>query len=104
MNINIINRDEAPVVPFPLDGRILYSTGRFELIHLILMPGQTVEQHTQPFDVLFYVESGSGTLVAGGQTYTPGLCSLTEVKGGTPRGWSNNGTEPLRLLVLKLVN
>ncbi len=92
------------MMPFALDGRILYSTGRFELIHLVLMPGQTVEQHVQPFDVLFYVESGTGTLVAGGQTHSPGRYSLTEVKAGTPRGWSNTGTEPLRVLVLKLLD
>lgn len=103
MKYSVTRLDSASRVPIALDGRIMYSSGRFEVIHLTLQPGEGMELHVMPFEVIFFVREGSGTLmfeeeqVAG----TPGDC--IRVEPGVKRGWKNTGTLPLRILVMKLL-
>jgi mannose-6-phosphate isomerase-like protein (cupin superfamily) len=92
----------APRVPFNLDGRILFSSGEYELIHLTLQPGEEVEIHKQPFDVIFYVMEGCGLLTAGDDRVEVASDAAVLVSAGVMRSWKNTNSIPLRILVNKL--
>ena len=99
--LKVTTLEDAPKVPFRLDGRILFSSEKLELIHLTLQPGEKMELHSQPFDVVFYVISGNGILDFEGQPVngTQGTC--IHVPAGMQRGWKNNGPSEFRVLVVK---
>jgi quercetin dioxygenase-like cupin family protein len=98
---NIIKLTEAPRVPFKLDGRIVFSDEKLEIVHLTLKPGEKIDPHEQPFDVIFYVLSGMGELLMNGQRSKVGKDTLITVERGINRGWINCGKRNLRLLVIK---
>jgi quercetin dioxygenase-like cupin family protein len=100
-NLKITNIENAPPVPFKLDGRIMFSSDKLELIHLSLKPGEKMELHSQPFDVVFYVLAGSGILEMEEQSVdgTPGTC--IQIPAGMQRGWKNGGNDEFRVLVVK---
>jgi quercetin dioxygenase-like cupin family protein len=91
----------APAVPFKLDGKILFSSPNLEIIHLALKPGESMDKHSQPFDVLFFIIEGSGTLEIGDETIHPVSGSSVWVEAGSMRKWSNLCTSLLRILVIK---
>jgi quercetin dioxygenase-like cupin family protein len=74
-----------------------------EVIHLRFKPGEVLEKHLNPFDVVFYVLEGTGTLEVEDQTFTLGPDTLIEVAASEQRGWTNTGTTDLRVLVVKLL-
>jgi mannose-6-phosphate isomerase-like protein (cupin superfamily) len=92
---------DAPAVPFKLDGRILFSAPNIELVHLALKPGESMDKHSQPFDVLFFIIEGSGTLEIGDESINPGSGACVWVEAGSMRKWSNPGTAVLKILVIK---
>jgi len=98
----IIKRDGAPRVPFKFDGRILYTSDRFEMVHLTLPPGTGMELHSQPFDVVFYLIEGTGILTVNQLESEVQPETSVWVKAGAQRAWKNNGTGVLNLLVCKL--
>ena len=108
MAYTICSLDNAPRVPFKFDGRILFSSGRYELVHLTLQPGDGMEAHTQPMDVVFYVTEGTGTLAIGDpgshqEMVEVGCDTAVHLKAGISRAWKNTGGQPLLILVNKLL-
>jgi mannose-6-phosphate isomerase-like protein (cupin superfamily) len=92
----------APRVPFKLDGRILYTSDNYELVHLTLQPGEGMEMHTQPMDVVFFVIEGTGILAIGDEVVEVTENMTVHVSRGMSRAWSNHGDAALRLLVNKI--
>ncbi|HNT26958.1 MAG TPA: cupin domain-containing protein, partial [bacterium] len=76
---------------------------RAEIVHLAIDPGKGLALHTMPMPVLFFVIEGEGTLLTadGAERYATG--TLIECPVGIKRGWANEGTAPLKVLVIKLV-
>jgi mannose-6-phosphate isomerase-like protein (cupin superfamily) len=110
MHYTLTEFADAPRVPYDLDGRILYTSEKFELIHLNLKPGEVVQPHAQPFDVIFFVQDGCGELVTGTETDPGGMTTLKPAAGSTitvhghvQRSWRNPGGSDLRILVMKLI-
>jgi mannose-6-phosphate isomerase-like protein (cupin superfamily) len=102
MNEIIFNTiEKAPKVPFNLDGKILFASEKFEIIHLTLNPGDKIDQHAQPFDVLFFVLAGQGTLECDTRLLDGNENTTIFVPAGTLRGWENTGKTVLKLLVIK---
>lgn len=93
----------APQVPFRFDGRILYTSPGYELVHLTLHPGEQMEMHIQPFDVVFFVISGSGVLKIDKETVEIEENTIVSVSQGVERAWSNPGQLDLKILVNKLI-
>jgi len=93
----------AEKVPIRIDARKMLIRRDCELIHLSLQPGEVLETHTNPFDVAFYVLAGEGDLVVGTETRRIGADTVIEIPAGEMRGWTNSGTEVLRVLVVKLL-
>jgi quercetin dioxygenase-like cupin family protein len=100
-NLLITRLADAPKVPFNLDGRILFSSGNVELIHLTLQPREKMDPHSQSIDVVFYVISGIGQLDVEKETVqgVAGVC--IHVPKGLQRGWKNEGSENFCVLVIK---
>ncbi|MFZ4523334.1 MAG: cupin domain-containing protein [Bacteroidales bacterium] len=101
LNYTVNSLDSAPRVPFKFDGRILFTCETCELIHLTLQPGEGMELHSQPMDVVFFVVEGSGSLAIGEEVLRVAENTTVHVKAGALRGWKNSGTVPLRILVNK---
>jgi quercetin dioxygenase-like cupin family protein len=102
MNEIIINTIEnAPKVPFSLDGKIMFSSGKLEIIHLTLMPGEKIDKHVQPFDVVFFILSGKGILEADEKMIEGTENTSIFVRAGLPRGMKNSGTDDFKVLVIK---
>jgi len=95
--------NNAEKVPIAIDARKMLVRSDCELIHLTLRPGEILEKHSNPFDVAFYVLSGSGELEVGDETAVISADTVIEVAAGEMRGWKNDGTEDLRVLVVKLL-
>jgi quercetin dioxygenase-like cupin family protein len=94
----------APKVPVPFDARVLHKAGPVEVIHILLHPGEGVPPHDNSFDVLFYVLEGCGELTIENEVRQVAADNLIPVATGTLRSWKNTGTDPVRLLVIKLLN
>ena len=92
----------APRVPFRFDGRILFKDDRFELVHLTLQPGEGMDPHIQPMDVVFFVAEGSGLLTVGNDVIEVPQGTTIHIKEGVSRAWANAGSQPLKILVSKL--
>ena len=102
-NFNVTRLVDSPKVPFSLDGRILFTSPELELVHLTLRPGERLDPHIQPFDVLFYVIDGEGDLMVEDESIKANPGTLIEVKKGTSRKWINPGKDNLRMIVLKRI-
>jgi len=101
--MRITELSTAEKVPIQIDARKMLIRRDCELIHLSLQPGEVLETHTNPFDVAFYVLAGEGDLVVGTETRRIGADTVIEIPAGEMRGWTNSGTEVLRVLVVKLL-
>lgn len=101
--MTIKNLSNSPKVPFDLEGYILHSEKQIELVHLLLKPGENLAKHKNPFDVIFFVAEGSGTLSIEGTEYNLTTTDVTKVTSDKMRGWRNNSNQDLRLLVIKLL-
>lgn len=101
--MTIKNLSNSPKVPFDLEGYILHSEKQIELVHLLLKPGENLAEHKNPFDVIFFVAEGSGTLSIEGTEYSLTATDVTKITSDKMRGWKNTSNQNLRLLVIKLL-
>ncbi|MDD2549975.1 MAG: cupin domain-containing protein [Bacteroidales bacterium] len=92
----------ADKVPFNLDGRKMYVGQNVELIHLNLKPGEVLEKHSNPFDVVFYILEGRGIVETDDERISvePDMC--IEIEKDINRGISNTDDGVLRILVVKI--
>ncbi|MGE0079451.1 MAG: cupin domain-containing protein [Bacteroidales bacterium] len=94
--------DSAEKVPFNLDGRKMFTSEKVELIHLNLNPNEEVDQHSNPFDVIFYILEGDGTIIIDEES-TPVKANYSLfVEKDKQRGMINTGSSNLRVLVFKV--
>lgn len=101
--MNSIHLKDAEQVPINIAAHKLFASDRTEVIHLCFKPGEELAKHPNPFDVIFYVLEGSGTLEVGEESATLGANTLIEIPADEMRGWTNTGTEDLRVLVIKVL-
>ena len=101
--MKIQNLHNSQKVPFDLEGYILHSEKQIELVHLLLKPGENLDDHKNPFDVIFFVAEGSGLLTIEGEKFNLTINDVTKVTSDQNRGWNNNSDKDLRLLVIKLL-
>jgi quercetin dioxygenase-like cupin family protein len=95
--------NDGELIPINIAAHKLFAAPKAEVIHLRFKPGEVLEKHTNPFDVVFYVLEGTGTLDVDEKTFTAGPDTLIEISAPELRGWTNTGTGDLRVLVIKLL-
>ncbi|MCB2194439.1 MAG: cupin domain-containing protein [Bacteroidetes bacterium] len=102
--MNIRNLDNSPQVPFDLDAYILHSEEKIEIVHLLLKPGEKMDEHKNPFDVIFFITEGKGSLSVEGKEHILTTNDTIKITSEKNRGWENNSNQNLRLLVIKLLD
>ena len=95
---------DAERVPIQIEALKLCIRQDVELIYLNIAPGELLEKHANPFDVIFFVLEGSGELEIEDEKQQINKNSTIEVAANLMRGWRNNGAENLRILVIKVLN
>jgi mannose-6-phosphate isomerase-like protein (cupin superfamily) len=101
MQFTSIQLQDAPKVPFNLDGKIMHTSNKLELVHLTLKPGEKIGKHPQPFDVVFYILSGIAILETDTEEIEVKENTSIFVPAGIQRGWNNTGPADFKLLVIK---
>lgn len=99
--MKLIELKEAERVPIHIDARKMCIRPDIEVIHLNFDPGETLDKHANPFDVIFYVLEGSGELEIGEGKKLIQQDTAIEVPANVMRGWANTGESNLRILVIK---
>jgi len=100
--MKITRLNQAPKVPFDLDGHILANHANVEIIHLHLKPGERIEKHTNPFDVIFYILEGKAMLESDLERVLVMKDQSIVIEAGVNRGIENISVGDFRLLVIKL--
>lgn len=92
----------APKVPFDLDGRIMFSSSKVEMVHLTLKPGEAIPAHANPFGVVFYMLEGELELTVNNESalLTPNSATFVEIN--ESRSLTNKSTNIARVLVVKI--
>ncbi len=93
----------AERVPFNLDGKMMYIGLNVELVHLNLKPGDVLEKHSNPFDVVFYILEGKGVVETDDESINVEPDMTIEIEMGINRGITNTGDNVLRVLVVKIL-
>lgn len=91
--------------PTPLGGkaRKLVDRAELRLVNLLLEPGETVEKHSAPVEVVFLVLEGSGSILAGETWVTVARGQFLACPGGLIRS-VKAGHEGMSILVARAPN
>lgn len=100
--MQLIAFNNADRVPFDLDGRIVFSSEKLELVHLSLNKGEEIEPHANPFDVVFFFIEGEGEVLYEDQRTKVQANTTVFIEKGKMRGVCNTGDTRLRILVSKI--
>lgn len=95
--------EKAEKVSANVNGLIMYSESRCQCIHLSLYPGEVVEKHTNPFDVVFIGLEGSADLLTDSGNISIKAGETVFVSKDTMRQFSNSQNEVVRIMVIKLM-
>lgn len=102
-NYSITRASEAAVLPIAWLAKRQHTGSFFEVIALVLRPGESMPKHTNDFVVLFGVSSGLGILELDQVVMNLSAGDWVELAAGSERGWRNEGDAPLELLVIKML-
>lgn len=80
----------------------LIQTKQLELIQIHLKPNETIGQHRNPIDVVFYVLKGEGELTVESVSYCMNKGDCIFVENAKLRGWVNWSDQELKLLIIKI--
>lgn len=78
------------------DYRPIFETGRLNVTHVRIHPGETVPKHTHTDeDQVYYVASGTGFVILDGERTDVEAGSSVLIPLGTEHEITNTGSEPL---------
>jgi len=100
--MKITTLDTAEKVPFNLDGRKMFTNDKVELVHLALKPDEEIVLHANPFDVVFYILEGTGTIYYEDSQVEVEAHSSVDIEKNIQRGMKNTGKYVFRVLVVKI--
>lgn len=102
--MKIIKATEATVMenPHGVAARKIYDSEHAIAVHLTLEPGQKLKKHITPVDVFFYVLQGTGIVEVGDEKIEVSKDSLIESPAKIPHCWYNEGSNILKILVVKV--
>lgn len=79
----------------------LNESGGSEYVQLSLGPGGAIPEHSLPLAVSFYVLKGNGICTVSGTSVSATEGDMLECPPGALRGWRNESSELLEILVIK---
>ncbi|HLN53938.1 MAG TPA: cupin domain-containing protein [Lentimicrobium sp.] len=101
--MELINLKEAPKVPIDRDGHILCKQRNIEIVHLNLKPGEKIEPHVNPVNVIFYVLEGKALLENEDKHVLVKKDDCIQVPAGTYRSLDNISVSNFKVMVIKLL-
>ncbi|WP_028895693.1 cupin domain-containing protein [Syntrophorhabdus aromaticivorans] len=102
MNIIEVQKTGIAQNPHGVDVRRIFEGDKVQVAHITLKPGEQLKKHTTPVDVLFYVLEGIGVVEIGDEKRAVGKDTLIDSPAKIPHCWYNEGTETLRVLLIRL--
>lgn len=93
--------EHAPKVAANLEGHIMFSGEKTEIVHLLLKAGEGLDTHKNPLDAIFYCLEGRGVLNVENQEFVIQKDDCISIPSMADRSWKNTGDGVLRLLVIK---
>jgi len=104
--MNTILYSEAPSMQnqHGVDVRKMYEDDKIQVLQICLKPGDFIEKHSMPLDVIFYILEGKGIVSIGNEDKEVTQDILITSPAKLERGWKNIGDTPLRILVTKIQN
>jgi len=88
--------------PHGVDVRRVYESDHALCSVVTLKPGERLIRHITPVDVFFYVLQGSGLVEVGDDRLLVEKDTVIESPKDISHCWYNEGTETLRILVVKV--
>ena len=82
-------------------GRRIILTDESEVVALQLENEYEIAEHQLPFDITFYINSGSGELIIEGKSYFLFEGMKIDIAKDLKRGWKNNSAETLYFTGIK---
>jgi len=79
----------------------LFSDERLEVIHITLDVNETIPNHENTVDVVFYILSGKGQITVDGEKQYIEKGDCVEIKKGLTRAWENSGMSPMCVMAIK---
>ncbi|MBW6492662.1 MAG: cupin domain-containing protein [Lentimicrobium sp.] len=99
--MKILRLNETPKAPFALNGHILAHLPNVEVVHLNLKPGEKIEKHVNPMDVIFFVLEGKAMFETDNERVLVLKDQCIHIEGGKNRGFDNISISPFKVLVIK---
>jgi len=87
--------------PHGVDAREISDTKSAQVMHITLLPGESLKKHITPVDVVFYVLEGRGVVEIGEERAAVEADTLIESPAKIPHRWINDSDGQLRILVVK---
>ncbi|TYO93276.1 cupin domain-containing protein [Desulfallas thermosapovorans] len=102
--MEIIKMGELPTFTNPkgITVRKLLDKDGLVLMNLLFKPGEVLEKHTTPQNVVFYVVKGAGTVMIGDEESQVQEDELVYSPKGIPHGLKAAGDQEFHVLVWKL--
>lgn len=95
-------RDEVKLDnPHKVDVRQLYNKESAQVMHITLLPGESLKPHKTPVDVAFYILEGTPSVHIGDEILVTGQDTLIESPAEIVHYLSNESEGPARFLVIK---
>jgi quercetin dioxygenase-like cupin family protein len=101
MIINSLKETNAHENPHQVDVRKLYDHDNAQVMHITLMPGQSLKPHSTPVDVFFYILEGTPEVLVGDETVLVEKDNLVESPKDIIHSLANNSDSVARILVVK---
>jgi quercetin dioxygenase-like cupin family protein len=87
--------------PHKVDVRQLYNNPSAQIMHITLLPGESLKPHKTPVDVVFYVLEGTPTVHIGEELQRVEKDTLIESPAEVVHFLSNTSEQKARILVIK---
>lgn len=100
----IIESNNLNKLPLQVDAWKLVNENNIEIINIILKPNQFIEQHSNEFDIYFFMLSGSVSFKINNEEVNLQQNKILFIEKNVLRSCSNNHTQDSSLLVIKLKN
>lgn len=87
--------------PHKVDVKNIYSHDNAEVMHITLMPGESLKPHITPVDVFFYILEGTPSVLIGEEKLAIEKDSLVESPKDVIHSLYNETNSVARILVVK---
>lgn len=101
MKVVKVSESQIKETPHKVDVKNLYDHDNAQVMHITLLPGQSLKPHITPVDVFFYILEGNPTILIGEEKLQVERDSLIESPKDVIHSLYNETDSITRILVVK---